>query len=98
MDWVKNTVYGDRTARIFYRDHEYSKVVIRTPQGKMVFGILSQQVYDRIDIEEQGNFVYISYSVFEGTRNTKYKDMPGRRLIHKSTLIKEEVQDIDLYT
>lgn len=97
MDWVKNTVYGNRTARIFYRDCEYSKVVIKTASGALIFGTLPDQVYDRVDIDEEGNFVYISYSVFEGTRNTKYRGMSGRRLIHKMTLIKDEVSDIDVY-
>jgi hypothetical protein len=94
-DWVRNTTQGGRKPRIFYQEKEYSKVVIETPRGLLIFGTLDQQVYDRVDIEEAGNFVTISYSVYEGTRNTRYRGMAGRRLIHKSTLIKDEVEDIE---
>jgi hypothetical protein len=94
-DWVKNSPYGNRTARIFYRDKEYLKVVIKTASGALIFGTLPEQAYDRVDIDVEGNFLTIAYSVFEGTRNTKYKGMQGRRLIHKMTLIKEEVEFIE---
>jgi len=95
-DWVKNTPQGGRKPRIFYQEKEYSKVVLTTPRGLLVFGTLDEEVYDRVDIDEEGNFVTISYSVYEGTRNTRYKGMAGRRLIHKSTLIKDEVEDVEV--
>lgn len=87
---------GKRISTLLYKGKEYSRIVIETSNGRLPLSSgIESTGYDRVEVvDDDPNFVFVEYSLYLGRRNYRYKGEKGRVLIHKLTLIKEEVNAI----
>ena len=87
---------GRRISTLLYQGKEYRQIIIETSNGRLpISSGIETAGYDRVEIlDDDPNFVFVEYSLYVGKRGFRHRGEKGRALIHKLTLIKEEVNKI----
>ena len=91
---------GKRISTLLYKGKEYRQIIIETSNDRLPLSSgIETAGYDRVEvIDDDPNFVFVEYSLYVGKRGYRFKGEKGRVLIHKLTLIKEEVNAIHRFT
>lgn len=91
---------GRRISTLLYKGKEYRQIIIETSNGRLpISSGIETTGYDRVEVvDDDPNFVFVEYSLYVGRRNYRHRGEKGRVLIHKLTLIKEEVHSIHRFT